>query len=172
MFGDFTFKSTTTSLRSQWVNIPQVWPFTTLIIKTTDHHYNISAYMLGQYHVCWCPGSSQKKSTDHDDVIKWKRNSALLALCGIHRLPLNFLHKDQWQSFDVFFDLCLNKQFSKQSWGWWFEMPLHSLWRYCNVLTYVSVSWRDDITGSGNDLSPIWHHAITLTNDDIFSVGP
>ena len=23
------------------------------------------------------------------------------------------------QSFDVFFDLCLNKPLSKQSWGWW-----------------------------------------------------
>ena len=32
------------------------------------------------------------------------------------------------QSFDVFFDLCLNKRLSIQSWGWWFEMPLHSLW--------------------------------------------
>ena len=36
------------------------------------------------------------------------------------------------QSFDVFLDLGLNKQLSKQSWGWWFEMPLRSLWRHCN----------------------------------------
>ena len=34
--------------------------------------------------------------------------------------------------FDVFFDLHLNKQLSKQSWGWWFEMPLCSLWHHCN----------------------------------------
>ena len=27
------------------------------------------------------------------------------------------------QSFDVFFDLRLNKRLSKQSWGWWFETP-------------------------------------------------
>ena len=27
----------------------------------------------------------------------------------------------------------LNKQLSKQSWGWWFETPSRSLWRYCNV---------------------------------------
>ena len=27
------------------------------------------------------------------------------------------------RSFDGFFDLRLNKQLSKQSWGWWFEMP-------------------------------------------------
>ena len=34
------------------------------------------------------------------------------------------------QSFDVFFDLHLKKQLSKQSWGWWYGMPLLSLW--CN----------------------------------------
>ena len=27
------------------------------------------------------------------------------------------------RSFDVFFDLRLNKRLSKQSWGWWFETP-------------------------------------------------
>ena len=37
-------------------------------------------------------------------------------------------------SFDVFFDLRLNKPLSKQSWGWWFETPSCSLWRHCNVI--------------------------------------
>ena len=37
------------------------------------------------------------------------------------------------RSFDVFFDLLLNKRLSKQSWGCWFETPLRSLWRHCNV---------------------------------------
>ena len=36
------------------------------------------------------------------------------------------------QRFDVFFDLPLNKQFSKQLWGWWFETLLHPLWHHCN----------------------------------------
>ena len=36
-------------------------------------------------------------------------------------------------SFDVFFDPHLNKRLCKQSWGWWFERPLCSLWRYCNT---------------------------------------
>ena len=45
------------------------------------------------------------------------------------------------RSFDVFFDLRLNKRFSKQSWGWWFEMPSHSLWRYCNAsVNYVIIA--------------------------------
>ena len=36
------------------------------------------------------------------------------------------------RSFDVFFDLCLNKRLNKQSWGWWFETPSCSSWRHCN----------------------------------------
>ena len=45
----------------------------------------------------------------------------------------------QWpvrRSFDVVFDLCLNKRLSKQSWGRWFETPSCSLWGYyiCHAL--------------------------------------
>ena len=36
------------------------------------------------------------------------------------------------RSFDVFFDLRLNKRLSNQSWGWWFETLSHPLWRRCN----------------------------------------
>ena len=36
------------------------------------------------------------------------------------------------RSFDVFFDLCLNKRLRKQSWGWRFETLLRPLWRNCN----------------------------------------
>ena len=34
------------------------------------------------------------------------------------------------RSFDVFFDLRLNKRLSEQSWGWWFETPSCPLWRH------------------------------------------
>ena len=37
------------------------------------------------------------------------------------------------RSFDVFFDLRLNKRFSKQSRYRWFETPSRLLWRHCNV---------------------------------------
>ena len=37
------------------------------------------------------------------------------------------------RSFDVFFDLCLHKKLSKQSWGWWFETLSHPLWRHRNI---------------------------------------
>ena len=36
------------------------------------------------------------------------------------------------RSFDVFFDLRLNKRLNKQSRGWWFETPSSPLWRHCN----------------------------------------
>ena len=43
------------------------------------------------------------------------------------------------QSFDVFFDLRLNKRLSKQSWGWWFETPSRPLWRHCNEFLLFQV---------------------------------
>ena len=49
------------------------------------------------------------------------------------------------QSFGVFFDLCLNKRLSKQSWGWWFETPLRPLWRPCNGYSPKSHSGHEVI---------------------------
>ena len=51
--------------------------------------------------------------------------SALLAICaGNSPVTGEFPAKRPvTQSFDVFFDLRLNKRLNKQSWGWWFETP-------------------------------------------------
>ena len=43
------------------------------------------------------------------------------------------------RSFDVFFDVRLNKRLSKQSWVWWFETPSRSLWRHCNDRTHWAI---------------------------------
>ena len=53
------------------------------------------------------------------------------------------------RSFDAFFDLHLNKGLSKQSWGWWFEMPSRSLWRQCNVPSWCIQGAREVIGNSG-----------------------
>ena len=54
-------------------------------------------------------------------------------LCGNSPVPVNSPHKGPvTRSYDVFFDLRLNKRLSKQPWGWWFETPSWSLWRQCN----------------------------------------
>ena len=54
-------------------------------------------------------------------------------LCGEFTGPGEFpAQRPVTRSFDVFFDLCLNKRLSKQPWGWWFETPAWSLWRHRN----------------------------------------
>ena len=60
---------------------------------------------------------------------------ALLAICaGNSPVPGEFpAHRPVTRSFDVFFDLRLNKRLSEQSWGWWFETLSRPLWRHCNV---------------------------------------
>ena len=60
--------------------------------------------------------------------------SALLALCAGNS-PVTGEFPSQrpvTRSFDVFFDLRLNKRLIKQSRRGWFETPSHPLWRYCN----------------------------------------
>ena len=71
----------------------------------------------------------------HDDVIEWKHFLSYWSVVWvIYWSPVNFPHKGQWPGgFDVFFDQRLNKQLSKQSWGWWFEMPSGSLCRHYNA---------------------------------------
>ena len=61
--------------------------------------------------------------------------SALLLLCADNSpVTLEFPSlRPVTQSFDVFFDLCLNKRLSKQSRRGWFETPLYSSWRYCDA---------------------------------------
>ena len=64
-----------------------------------------------------------------------EKNSALLTLCaGISPVTGEFpSQRPVTRSFDVFFDLRLNKRLSKQSWGWWFGTPSPLSWRHCNV---------------------------------------
>ena len=71
----------------------------------------------------------------HDDVIKWKHFSALLALCAGNSPVTGELPSQRLvtRSFDVLFDLRLNKLLSNQSWDWWFETPSRPLWSHCNV---------------------------------------
>ena len=60
--------------------------------------------------------------------------SALLAICaGNSPVPGEFpAQRPVTRGFDGFFDLSPDKRLSKQSWGWWFETPSHSLWRHRN----------------------------------------
>ena len=65
--------------------------------------------------------------------------SALLAICaGNSPVPGEFpAQRPVTRSFGVFFDLHLNKQLSKHSWGWWFETLSCLLWRHCSGNLHV-----------------------------------
>ena len=100
----------------------------------------------------------------HDDVIKWKLFSTLLALCAWNSPATGeFPHKGQWRGALMFPLICaLNKRLSKQSWGWWFETLSRPLWPHCNAGPLCKVNgvelccfWllllRDEINGvTGN----------------------
>ena len=81
-------------------------------------------------------------------------------LCGEFTGPGEFpTQRPVTWSFDVFFDLRLNKRLTKQPWGWWFETTSWSLWRQCNgriyfymhfyVMTWIRAgtrfTWTNDV---------------------------
>ena len=88
----------------------------------------------------------------YDDVIKWKHFFALLAFCA-GKSPVTDEFSGQRlvvRTFDVFFNLRLNKRLAKQSWGWWSETPSMALirtsfkWphRFENNDTFYRVHWQ------------------------------
>ena len=81
-------------------------------------------------------------------------------LCGEFTGPGEFpTQRPVTRSFDVYFDLRLNKRLSKQPWGWWFETLSWSLWRQCNVIwsfciLVVSLLWRHNGRDSVSNHQP------------------
>ena len=72
-------------------------------------------------------------SYDHDDVIKWKHFPRYWTLFG-EFIGQRWIPRTKASDAELwcFFYLRLNKWFSKQSRGWWFETPPRPLWRHCN----------------------------------------
>ena len=117
-FDDIIMKLThNSSLRvKKWANVPTQ--------RTTDaESIAMLSWYLKESRLCPCLMMSSNETF-----------SALLALC-VGNSPFAGEFPTQrpvtW-SFDVFFDLCLNKGLSQQSWGWWIETPSGPLWRHCN----------------------------------------
>ena len=95
---------------------------------------NADAHQLHPSEIHDSPRSNWRKFEQHDDVIKWKHFPCYWPYeRGILPVTGEFsAQRPVTRSFDVFFDLHLNKQLSKQSWCWWFETLSRSLWRHCN----------------------------------------
>ena len=90
-------------------------------------HYDVTVMTkhrktLGKYCGAYCIINTYL--CNHDDFIKWKHFPRHWHFV-LSRRPVT-------RSFDVFFDLRLNKRLSKQSKRRWFKTPSLSLWRECN----------------------------------------
>ena len=121
------------------------WDLVCIILKILQYsqqkHTRFSSVLRleesSQYHGYRCPG-----------ILPWWRHqmetfSALLAIFGRNSpVPGEFpAQRAVTLSFDVFFDLRLNKRLSKQSWGWWFETPSLPLWRHRNASSSHLQPW-------------------------------
>ena len=84
-------------------------------------------------------GQNSKEYNMMKHELSWWRHqmetfSALLAICaGSSPVTGEFpAQRPVRRSFDVFFDLHLNKRLSEQWWSWWFETPSRPYWRHCS----------------------------------------
>ena len=107
-----------------------------------SEHYNYDAGVIMIYHVICLQVQKIFFQQCNDSLKSWWRHqmeafSALLALCARNSpVTCEFpIQRPVMRSFDVFFDLRLNKRLSIQSRGWWFETPSCSFWRHCYVFT-------------------------------------
>ena len=100
--------------------------------KLSSRKWNILEWW-GQYHGYWCSAFLESMMTSSNGNIFRVTGP----LCGEFTGPGEFpTQRPVTRSFDVFFDLRLNKRLSKQPWGWWFETPWLSSWRHCNALRH------------------------------------
>ena len=138
---------------SQLLNVScllaSLWP-------TRTHAISLSSVLLVYWYLV---GSARTISSlfNHDDVIKQTRYWPYVR--GIHRSLLGDspaigefpLQRPVTRTFDVFFDLRLNRRLSEQSISRWFETTSHSLWSHCNgntrlhfVCSCFSIQWSQD----------------------------
>ena len=108
--------------------------------KRASDAKNVSWFWYNHIILLWFYAKPNKYS------MAWWRHqmetfSALLALCaGNSPVSGEFpAQRPVTRSFDIFFDLSLNKRLSKQSRGWWFETISCPLWRQCNGKTPILI---------------------------------
>ena len=105
-------------------------------------------------HCSWCYSAWTQQLGDPWWRHQMETFSTLLANCaGNSPRPVT-------GSFDIFFDLCLNKRLSKHSWGWWFETLSCPLWHHCNA-SLISLIIPSPKTILGTRLvNERWHYFV------------
>ena len=119
------------------------------------------------------------------DLVWWRHQmetfSALLAIhAGNSPVPGEFpTQRPATRSFDVFFDLRLNKRLSKQSWGWRFETLSRPLWRHSNgqSLTdildfFIMVKWRELLYRYSSTLVQVMACCLTAPSHNLNKCWP
>ena len=88
----------------------------------------------------------------YEDRIKWKHFPRYWPFWGV----TGEFHSQRpvTRSFDVFFDLRLNKWLSNPSRRWWLETPSRSLWRHCN---------EELVWSSSNQIMTYRHHQTIIS---------
>ena len=112
--------------RISWIKVYFDPNFTEFCSKVSNWYYG----SIGSGMMTWRQ-TGDNPDNKYSRMDSWWRHpmetfSALLAICaGNSPVPGEFpAQRPVTRSFDVFFDLRLNKRLSIQSWGWWFETPL------------------------------------------------
>ena len=156
-----------TNFRGIWIKISQ-FSLTEIILKMSSAKcrplFSVSMWIhLHVWHMwgpwpqqCWSPVWSsvqfgwQAGPVTTQTTTSWWRHqletfSALLALCeGNPPVTGGFLSQRPvtQHSFDIFFDVRLNKRSNKQSRCWWFETPWRSLCSHCNDMNVcINTFW-------------------------------
>ena len=141
---------------------------------------NITVYLVrrevrGYHRTSPCPiymndvrwgGVRHMETQEHEESHAWWRHqvetfSALLALCtGNSPVTGEFpAQRPVMRSFDVFFDLRLNTQLSKQPRSWGFDTPTRLLWHHCNAtFLFLSNDWQPRFRYGYWCLSPILYY--------------
>ena len=125
MFGCYTFKPLQTPINYQAIHV-----------KLTNDIYRWYKPLLIISLCCKVHGNMTSSYCVTRLRHQMETLFALLAICaGISPITCEFrTQRPVTRSFGVIFILRLTKRMSKQSWGWWSEMPSSLLWRHCNAM--------------------------------------
>ena len=101
----------------------------------------------------------------HDDVIKWKYFPRYWTCAGNSPVTGEVpSQKPVMRSFDVFFDLCMNKRLSKQWWGWYLRR--HRAHYEVIVMVYL-LAFYIPICNIEQERLSFWQISVTWIRDVI-----